>query len=142
MTSLPPPDPGFLPGIAIDTRCTASGTPVVTLYHPHAHALNDGVGSAMLAIASRLGLRYGRHLPRTGEYIYDLYEGWFLDYGHPRDVLHFTPDFLWPHMVRGAGGAVVAVSLEHEPRPVEDERILTGRLALRRRPPRTWPSAR
>ncbi|MCX5278088.1 hypothetical protein [Streptomyces virginiae] len=142
MTSLPPPDPEFLPGIAIDTRYTGSGAPVVTLYHPHAHSQNGAVGTAMLAIAARLGLRYGRHLPRTGEYIYDLREGWFLDYGHPRDALRFWPGTLWPHVARGAGGAVVAVSLEHEPRPVEDERILTGRLALRRWPPRSWRSAR
>ncbi|MEU7068324.1 hypothetical protein [Streptomyces sp. NPDC046161] len=137
-----PPDPGFLPGICVDIDYTTNGWPVVTFFHPHAHSRNDGVGTAMLAIAAQLRLSYGHRFPRTGQYVYDINGHWALDYGHPRDVLHFTPDPLWAHAARGGGGALVAVSLEHEPRPAAEERILTGRLALRQRTPRDWPRAR
>ncbi|OEJ21089.1 hypothetical protein [Streptomyces subrutilus] len=141
MSRMTPPDPGFLPGIRVDTSYAQDGAPVVILFHPHAHTLNVATEAAMLAIASRLGLRYGRRFPRTGEYVYDIHGQWCLDYGHPRDVLQFYPGPVWPHVARGFGGALVAVSLEHEPRPAE-ERLLTGRLALRHRAPRDWAQAR
>ncbi|MFE5860205.1 hypothetical protein ACFQ77_06540 [Streptomyces virginiae] len=145
MSRLRPPDPEFLPGIQVDTTYTGSGSwPVLTLFHPHAHSRNVVAGTAMLAIASGLGLRYGRNFPRTGQHVYDIRGYWVLDYGHPRDALRFTPqDVIWPHVVRGGGGALVAVSLDHEPRPAEPEhRLLTGRLALRHRAPREWERLR
>ncbi|MFJ6722539.1 hypothetical protein [Streptomyces sp. NPDC091259] len=96
----------------------------------------------MLAIATWLRLGYGRRFPRTGQYLYDINGIWALDYGHPRDVLHFTPGPLWPQVVRGNGGALVAVSLEDQPRPASEGQILTGRLALRQRTPREWQRPR
>ncbi|WP_079408417.1 hypothetical protein [Streptomyces sp. 3211] len=137
-----PPDPEFLPGIRVDTTYAGSGSaPIVTLFHPHAHSRNLVAGTAMLAIAAGLGLRYGRSFPPTGRYVYDIHNTWSLDYGHPRDVLSFVPrDLIWPHVVRGCGGALVVVSLEHEPRPADD-RMLTGRLALRLHAPREWMRA-
>ncbi|MFE5677296.1 hypothetical protein ACFQ7B_19345 [Streptomyces erythrochromogenes] len=144
MSRLAPPDPEFLPGIQVDTTYTLRGSvPVVTLFHPHAHTRNVVAGTAMLAIASGLGLRYGRHFPRTGQCVYNIWDYWALDYGHPRDVLTFFPqDLIWPHVVRGGGGCFLAVSLEHEPRPANEVRILTGRVALRYQAPREWMRAR
>ncbi|MET9324735.1 hypothetical protein ABZX75_31965 [Streptomyces sp. NPDC003038] len=142
MSRLSPPDPEFLSGICVDTRYTEGGSPVVTLYHPHAHSRNTVTENAMLAIASRLGLRYGRHFPRTGQHVYDIEGVWALDYGHPRDCLRFEPGPVWPYVARGAGGVLVVVSLEHEPRPSPKARVLSGRLALRRRAPREWTRAR
>ncbi|MEV6683935.1 hypothetical protein AB0N28_01040 [Streptomyces sp. NPDC051130] len=133
-----PPDPDFLPGICIDTGFAPSGRPVVTLFHPHAHARNDGVRTAMLAIATNLHLGYGHRFPYSGQYLYDINGIWALDYGHPRDVLHFAPGPLWAQVVRGNGGALVVVSLELHPRPASERHILTGRLALRQRAPREW----
>ncbi|MEU6211861.1 hypothetical protein ABZ891_18385 [Streptomyces sp. NPDC047023] len=140
MSRLAPPDPEFLPGIRVDTTYTPRGSlPVVTLFHPHAHTRNVAAGTAMLAIASALGLRYGRHFPRTGQCIYNIRQYWALDYGHPGDALNFfPPDPVWPHVVRGGEGCFLAVSLEHEPRPADEVRILTGRVALRDRAPREW----
>ncbi|MFD6874404.1 MULTISPECIES: hypothetical protein [unclassified Streptomyces] len=63
---------------------------------------------------------------------------WAVDYGHPHDALSFDPGLLWPCVVRGGGGAIVAVSLDDEPRPTHQARILTGWLALRKQAPREW----
>ncbi|MER5482540.1 hypothetical protein ABT024_04900 [Streptomyces sp. NPDC002812] len=139
--TLPPPDPGFLPGIKVDARCTTGRAPLVTFFHPHAHRQNSATGMAMLAIAARLRLRYGTSFPRTDQYLYYLSGAWCLDYGHPQDLLHFPVGPVWSAMAHAAGGALVAVSLEHEPRPA-DERLLTGRLALRYEAPPDWPKAR
>ncbi|MGW3326312.1 hypothetical protein [Streptomyces virginiae] len=140
--TLAPPDPGFLPEILVTTDFTTrSHQPVVTLFHPLCHA-GSGVETAMRAIAFHLRLDTGYGFPRTGEYVYDIQNHWALDYGHPRKVLQFPAwrNVLWCAVVRGHGGALVAVSLEHEPRP-ESARILTGRLALRRQAPRAWERA-
>ncbi|MFJ5635128.1 hypothetical protein ACIQF5_21125 [Streptomyces goshikiensis] len=52
-----------------------------------------------------------------------------------RGALRFLPgDSLWQLAARGSSGVLVAVSLEHERRPA-NERMLTGRLALRRQAP-------
>ncbi|MEV6684554.1 hypothetical protein AB0N28_04335 [Streptomyces sp. NPDC051130] len=138
MSKLSPPGPEFLPGIRVDTSYASNMWPLVTLFHPHAHRQNYAARQAMLAIATGLRLRYGVHFPRTGEYVYNIGGIWCLDYGHPREVLHFPPSPVWPDVVRRLGGALVAVSLEHEPRPSDEDRILTGRLTLRHEAPRGW----
>ncbi|MFJ8166552.1 hypothetical protein ACIRBY_37310 [Streptomyces sp. NPDC096136] len=119
---------------------TIHGVPIVTLYHPHAHPQNTGVEQAMTAIGALLGLRYGRHFRPSHEYVYDFGGDWYLDYGHPRDLLRFpVANWLWPYAVHGRRGALVAVCLEHEPSAPEG-RIMTGALALRQVAPRDWPS--
>ncbi|MFD8146124.1 hypothetical protein [Streptomyces sp. NPDC059708] len=139
MTFFRPPEAEFLPGIAVQTIVTTRGVPIVTLYHPHAHERNTAVETAMTAIGALLGLRYGRHFRRSREYIYDIDDTWYLDYRHPQHVLCFpVAHWLWPYAVRGRGGALVAVCLEHEPSAPEG-RIMTGSLALRRAAPRDWP---
>ncbi|MGW6859168.1 hypothetical protein [Streptomyces xanthophaeus] len=125
----------------METTFSRIGWPIVTLFHPHAHSRNAATEAEMLAIASSLGLRYGRQFPRTGHYIYNISGLWCLDYGHPRDTLQFWPTDQWPQRVRGSGGALIAVSLDHEPLTTDD-RMLTGRLALRNRAPREWVQTR
>ncbi|MGW7063598.1 hypothetical protein ACWGHM_34575 [Streptomyces sp. NPDC054904] len=134
----PPPDSAFLPQIAVDAHLAPDGSPVVTLHHPNADIRSNGAETAMLAIALRLGLSHGRHAPRTGAFIYNIGSGWYLDYHHPRDVLHFAPPPMWAHRARRVGGARVTVSLERHPNPSSDGRILTGRLALRREAHHDW----
>ncbi|MDX2394107.1 hypothetical protein NJL88_29415 [Streptomyces sp. DK15] len=139
MSRLSPPGSAFLPEIRVDTDALSSGHSLVTLSHPHAHLRNSEAEHAMLAIASRLGLRHGTDFPRTGQYIYNIGEFWALDYGHPRDCLSFSPtNFLWPFIARERGGTFVAVSLGPIDKPEAAQRILTGRLALRERAPREW----
>ncbi|WP_030775193.1 hypothetical protein [Streptomyces sp. NRRL F-2664] len=80
MSRLAPPDPEFLPGIKVDTTYTlGASVPVVTLFRPHAHTRNEVAGTAMLAIASGLGLRYGRSFPRTGQCVYNIWDYWARD---------------------------------------------------------------
>ncbi len=62
-------------------------------------------------------------------------------YGHPRDVLTFFPqDLSGRTWYAAAGAASWPISLEHEPRPQNEVRILTGRGALRYQAPREWIS--
>ncbi|MFH8892956.1 hypothetical protein [Streptomyces sp. NPDC017949] len=138
MTS--PPGPEFLAGIRVDATWTRSRGAAVTFWHPHSHvpSENEAARIGMLAIAEGLGLRRGLDFPHTGRFIYDVAGTWAVDYGHPHDALSFEPGPQWPWAVRAGGGAIVAVSLDDEPRPTRQDRILTGWLALRKQAPHEW----
>ncbi|MFD6181986.1 hypothetical protein [Streptomyces goshikiensis] len=81
---------------------TASGWPLVTLFHAHAHPQNTVTEAAMTAIASRLGLLHVLGFRRRGELVYDIRGVWRLDYGHPRDALRFLPGTVCGSSPRGA----------------------------------------